>query len=386
MPIVTGLLGSDSANSLAEAYVDANASTVNTFNVNPDAILTGLNGPLNIVLDDSANVYVGNWNNTAGTTVSKFAPGATTPSATLTGVVAPFGMAVDSAGNLYVGSNFGDGVDTVSKFTPGTTSPSATLTGLSAPAAIIVDGSGNLFVANRAANTVSKFAPGATTPSVTLTGLHTPEDLAFDNNGNLYVANIANGAVSVFAPGATSPTQTLTGLAEASHLAFDASGNLYVADPIQNLVARYNPGTITPSAILTGLRNADFIAIDKNGYLYVTNGGPFPGGTFEIPTLTIFAPGAITPIASFTTALEGRLAVDSFGSLYAVAFSSANTVSKFTDPGLGKKPLTVTGYTINDGNSGSNYSVTTVMDTTGVITKAPLTVTAIAPPRRMILL
>jgi len=40
------------------------------------------------------------------------------------------------------------------------------------------------------------------------------------------------------------------------------------------------------------------------------------------------------------------------------------------------KTLTVTGYTVNDGNSGNNYNVSTVTDTTGVIDKANLTITA----------
>src|SRR5207248_3345801 len=40
--------------------------------------------------------------------------------------------------------------------------------------------------------------------------------------------------------------------------------------------------------------------------------------------------------------------------------------------------LNVTGYTINDGNGGDNYTVTTLTDTTGAITPRPLTVTAAA--------
>src|SRR5262249_24580499 len=40
------------------------------------------------------------------------------------------------------------------------------------------------------------------------------------------------------------------------------------------------------------------------------------------------------------------------------------------------KTLTVAGYTVNDGNSGGNYTVTTVTNTTGVINQAALTVTA----------
>ena len=40
------------------------------------------------------------------------------------------------------------------------------------------------------------------------------------------------------------------------------------------------------------------------------------------------------------------------------------------------KTLSVATYAVNDGNSGNNYDVTTVDDTTGVINKAPLSVTA----------
>src|SRR5437764_7552884 len=43
--------------------------------------------------------------------------------------------------------------------------------------------------------------------------------------------------------------------------------------------------------------------------------------------------------------------------------------------GVGKT-LSVSAYTVNDGNSGGNYTVTTVADTTGVISAKALTITA----------
>ena len=45
------------------------------------------------------------------------------------------------------------------------------------------------------------------------------------------------------------------------------------------------------------------------------------------------------------------------------------------DAGTGKT-LNVSGYTVNDGNSGQNYTITTVNNTNGVINTAPLTITA----------
>lgn len=40
------------------------------------------------------------------------------------------------------------------------------------------------------------------------------------------------------------------------------------------------------------------------------------------------------------------------------------------------KTLSVSGYTVNDGTNGGNYAITTVANTTGLINKAALTITA----------
>lgn len=62
----------------------------------------------------------------------------------------------------------------------------------------------------------------------------------------------------------------------------------------------------------------------------------------------------------------------------------SDTISGLTETydnrnaGRGKTLSVAAGYTVNDGNSGNNYNVTTVPDTTGVISKAPLTITAVA--------
>ena len=66
-------------------------------------------------------------------------------------------MAFDGSGNLFVANSNGT---TVSKFAPGATTASATLTGLTTPSALAFDGSGNLFVANFNGSAVSKFRAG----------------------------------------------------------------------------------------------------------------------------------------------------------------------------------------------------------------------------------
>ena len=75
-----------------------------------------------------------------------------------------------------------------------------------------------------------------------------------------------------------------------------------------------------------------------------------------------------TPTASAkptTSALFGTDSVTGLAEVYA---------GKNVGTGL---VLTVSAYTVNDGNSGGNYTVTPVSNTTGVITQAPLTIAAV---------
>ncbi len=392
-------LASDAAGNLYVA--NAGSNTVSKFApgaTTPSATLSGLSYPDALAFDAAGNLYVANL---LGSTVSKFAPGATAVSATLSGLSNPKAFAIDAAGDLYVANTSGN---TVSIFTPGATTPSATLTGLNGPVALAFDGTGNLYVGNLA-GTVSKFAPGATTPSATLTGVTDPEALAIDAGGDIYVANTALGTVSEFAPGATMPSATLTGLANPKALAFDSAGNLYVANSGFGTVSKFAPGATNPFATLSGLNSPDALAFDAAGNLYVANTFTGTGGT-----VSKFTPGATTPSATFTgLSHPDALALDAAGNLY-VANAGNGTVSKFapgaTTPsatfnislsGAGSvaiqalavtaggslfvaEGITVTefpaSYTINDGNGGANYAVTTIANTSGVVTPAPLTIAA----------
>jgi len=294
----------------------------------PTATLTGLNAPAIMAFDSSGNLFVGNFGNLNGTTVSEFAPGSTTSTATLSGVDAPNGLAFDSKGDLFVTNRGGT---TVSEFAPGSTTPTATLTGLVGPTGLAFDSKGDLFVANWEGgigpNTVSEFAPGSTTPTATLTGLDGPYWLAFDSSGNLFVTNVLNNTVSEFAPGNTSPTATLTGLNYPIDLAFDSSGNLFVANTGNNYngttVSEFAPGSTTPTATLTGLDGPLLMAFDSRGNFFVTN----KGGN----TVSEFAPGSTTPMARLTGLnVPAGLAFDSSGNLF-VANEGGTTVSEFAN-------------------------------------------------------
>ena len=59
--------------------------------------------------------------------------------------------------------------------------------------------------------------------------------------------------------------------------------------------------------------------------------------------------------------------------------SASGLAEVYSDPNAGTgKTLSVSAYTISDGNGGNNYSITTQSVSTGLITKAPLTIAATA--------
>ena len=427
-PTVAGLIGNDTVTGLTEVFNNANAGTGKTLGVytgtTASATLTGLNEPAALAFDGSGNLFVANAGNgtvsefapggttpfatltgltnpaalafdgsshlfvanSGNATVSEFAPGATTPFATLTGLSDPVALAFDGSGNLFVANGTGN---TVLKFAPGATTPSATLTGLSNPNALAFDGSGNLFVTNdnSLVNTVSKFTPGATTPSATLTGVSDPQALPFDGSGNLYVSNEGGTTVTKFAPGATTPSATLTGVNNPDGLAVNSSGSLFVANFIGNTVSVFTPGTTTPSATLTGL-NAPIALAFGGSNLYVAN---FLGNT-----VSKFGPGyvvndgnggnnyAVTTVAN-TTGVTNKAPLTITTTTNTKTYDSTTTaaasptvsglIGKDTVTGLAEvyndanagtsKTLSVSAYTVNDGDSGNNYTVTLATNTMG---------------------
>ena len=75
-----------------------------------------------------------------------------------------------------------------------------------------------------------------------------------------------------------------------------------------------------------------------------------------------------TTSSAVAPVVGGAACGDAIGTAATQTFDNRNV-------GTGKT-LTASGLVVNDGNGGNNYAVTYVADTTGVITAAPLTVTA----------
>ena len=307
----------------------------------PNDVIDGLDQASDLAVDSQNNFYVA-----TDTNVLKFAPRGTTPTATLTGVSEPYTLQVDPFDNLLV-TNF---LDTkIFLFQRNTTTPNSNFTrdGLDGPANMVFDASGNLFVINSGAggsipDTISVFDGGSLTITRTLTGLTGPADLIFDSGGNLYVANAGNDTVSLFlsadlASGATTPSRTLTGLVFPFDLAVDADHNLYVCNLLADStfggpgtsVSVFAPGSITPTRSLTaGVLAPAAVAFDSRGNLYVANQGSH---TQQLnTTISVFGPGGTTPIRTLTgPPLPGKMVFDSLGNLYVLS-DDGKSVSIFT--------------------------------------------------------
>ena len=87
---------------VADYYDNTVAEFAPGSSTTPKAILTGFNSPKALVIDASGNLYVANSGNN---TVSKFAPGGNTPTATLTGLSGPVAMVMDSTATYTLRMN-----------------------------------------------------------------------------------------------------------------------------------------------------------------------------------------------------------------------------------------------------------------------------------------
>jgi YDG domain len=158
-------------------------------------------------------------------------------------------------------------------------------------------------------------------------------DLVVATNLNLSGAdfNISPTATVYGLSGNTPPTLLSSGLGPWD-MVFDASGDLFVANKYDNTVSEFAPGSTTPVATLTGLDTPEAVAVDKNSNIYVANSGN--------NTVSVFAPGKTTPtstLAGFNNPIS--LVVDANGTLY-VANRDGFSVSEFA-PGSISPTVTI---------------------------------------------
>jgi len=312
-----------------------------------------------VFVDDSENVYVGDYNNAR---VQKWAPGATsgitvagngTQGSAANEFQNPFGIYVDAGGNIYVG-DYGNA--RVQKWAPGATS-GVTVAGqsdgtrgigadqLTYPNGVYVDGRGNVYVADNINQRIQEWAPGATS-GITVAGqsdgtsgngasqLYYPVGVFVDVSGNIYVADQGNNRVQEWAPGATSGV-TVAGQSDgsvgrdSSHLYspagvyVDGNGNIYIADQGNSRIQQWAPGATSGITVAgqsggasgTGanqLSGASGVYIDRNGNIYVADLSNSRVQEFMDTIANTFMPTSGGSYTAVVTAFDGCKATDTF--------------------------------------------------------------------------
>jgi sugar lactone lactonase YvrE len=171
---------------------------------------------VSIAIDSTNNVYLGTYN-----AIGIYAPRAIKRTRTIAqGVDGPAELAIDTSGNLYV-ANDGPAPDTcgnISVYAAITGTLENTITdGICEPVGLAFDSAWNLYVGNYGDDDTKKpsvtvYAVGTSALMETIeSGITKPIALAVDPSNNLYVANDSAGAgVKIYPAGHKSPTQTLS--------------------------------------------------------------------------------------------------------------------------------------------------------------------------------
>ncbi|HTA81353.1 MAG TPA: T9SS type A sorting domain-containing protein [Bacteroidia bacterium] len=250
------------------------------------ATAADLNGPSDIIVDDSANVYfIDGGNNRVRKINSK-------------GIVSTF--AGDGA-KVYVGDGY-----------------PATANGLNAPGGVAIDKKGNIYIADTYNEQVRKVNTSGIMTTIAGTGangysgdggqataaeFNYPQGLAVDDTGNIYIADVynnrvrkvnTNGIITTVAGNGTSGYNgdggpaTAARLYEPLRMIFDSVGNLYIDDWWNSCVRKVNSGGIISTIVGKGTGNAGNtgdggpataaklsfpkgIAFDKAGDLYIAD-------------------------------------------------------------------------------------------------------------------
>ena len=401
-PTASGLQGSDSVSGLAEIYDTKNAGTGKTLSVSTYTVNDGNSGSNYTVSTVASIAGVINQATLTITAASntKTYDGTTSASATPTASGLQGSDSVSGLAETYDTKNAGTGKTlSVSAYTvnDGNSGNNYTVNTATSTAGVINQVTLTITAAANT-KTYDGTISAAITPTTSglqgsdsVTGLAETYDtknagtgktlsvsaytVNDGNSGNNYTVSTATSTAGVISKAmltitAAVNTKTYDGSTSAS--ATPTTSGLQGSDSVTGLVETYDTKDAGMGKTLSV--SAYTVNDGNGGNNYTVSTATSTAGVINKATLTITAAantktydGAISAaITPTTSGLQGSDSVTGLAETYDTKHAGTG------------KTLSVSVYTVNDGNSGNNYTVSTATSTAGVISQAPLTITAAA--------
>jgi hypothetical protein len=302
----------------------------------------GLNGPLDVEIDGSGNVWVTNVNSSCISVFSNLGVDLSGIGGYCGGSLStPETIAIDSSGNAWItnsdlnnSGSLGANVTVLSRsgsFLSGATG--YTGGGISTPDGIAIDGSGNAWIANTsgvnsAMNAVTKLSssgvPLSGAGGYTGGGLSDPLKIAIDGFGNVWTINYYGNSVTEFSSTGSilcgGNGYTGGGISGPGAIAIDSFGDVWVGNYYNNSVTKLSSmGTVLSGAngyMGGGLGFPKTISIDGAGNAWIANMGG--NRVTEISSSGTFVSGASGYIGDGQYGHYG-IAIDGSGNVWSSA-------------------------------------------------------------------
>jgi streptogramin lyase len=289
-----------------------------------------------LAVDGSGDIWVANFGNYHGVSISELNPVGTPLSGsgfTGGGLDSPDGIAIDASGNVWLANFSNNSLSKFSSLGVALSGSGYTGGGLNDPSALAIDTSGNVWVTNFNGPSLSKFSSLGVALSgsgYTGGGLSGPYGVAVSTSGDVWIANLGTVLSRFDSSGSPVAGSPYSGgdIDDPLAVAIDASGNIWLAD-YTPWISEFSSSGIarSPSNGYTGggVDHPGSIAIDGVGNVWLSNANSYTSGGGIVRT-----PGS-RPALDGTTYSDSVTEFDSSGN--PVSPSTAYLSAGFNDLG-----------------------------------------------------